>query len=68
MIKKFLRYSNAYLRTRDRYEGAGIGLAHCKKIVELHYGKIWLTSEVGKRSTFYFTISKNTLYDQGDHI
>ena len=46
------------LQTSSYYDGTGIGLAICKRIVQLHNGKIWLNSKPNEGSTFYFTLGQ----------
>lgn len=52
----FLPFKRA--ATEKEYEGTGIGLAIVKRVVDFHRGKIWVTSQKGRGTTFYFTVPK----------
>jgi len=49
------------LHTEEEFPGTGIGLATCKKIIEMNEGKIWAISKPGIGTTFYFTVAKQKI-------
>lgn len=56
------------LHTNDQYEGTGIGLAFCKRVIEFYDGTIWFDSEMGTGTTFYFTLPKVSLNAAEPHV
>ena len=54
IFKKFIQLKD----DKEKYGGAGLGLAISKEIVNAHGGDIWVSSEMGKGSTFYFSLEK----------
>jgi len=56
--KLFKKYGQIESTAKRKYGGTGLGLAVCQQLVEGMKGKIWLESEAGKGSTFFFTIPK----------
>jgi len=56
------------LHSRKKYEGIGLGLAIVRKIVESYGGRVWLESEVGQGSTFYFSLSPSVPSHDGASV
>src|SRR5256884_9398807 len=55
LFREFEQIDGSYTR---RYQGTGLGLALCRRFVEMHGGRIWAESRFGKGSTFTFTIPR----------
>src|SRR5947199_3926879 len=58
LFREFEQIDGSYTR---RYQGTGLGLALCRRFVQMHGGRIWAESQFGKGSTFTFTIPREPL-------
>ncbi len=64
MPKLFTKFFQADTGPRRKYEGTGLGLAIVKMMIEAHYGKVWVESQLGKGSKFSFSLPIKQVYLQ----
>ncbi len=66
--KLFAAFQRLENRSAEGVKGIGLGLLVCRRLVEAHGGRIWVESELGKGSTFFFTLPLEGNKEEGGNI